>query len=75
MSAIIEILLAIAFHVIINCLVVTNNSCHTSSSSTFFIFNLNIAPFLFFAADFDLFRCVFVTLTLSLSLFDSSSFL
>ena len=48
MSAIIDILLAIAFHVLINCLVVTNNSCDISSSLKFFIFNLNIAPFLFF---------------------------
>ena len=73
MSAIIDILLAIAFHVLINCLVVTNNSCDISSSLKFFIFNLNIAPFLFFEADFNLFRCVFVTLTLSL--FDNLSFL
>ena len=31
----------------------------------FFIFNLNIAP-LVFAADFDMFNCVFVSLPLSL---------
>ena len=57
-----------ALNTLIDCLVATNNSCGSSSSSKFFVFNLNIAPFSFFAADSNLFNCVFVSLTLSLFL-------
>ena len=42
-----------------------NDSCGNSSSSKFFLFNLDIVSVLFFAADFNLFNCVFVSLTLA----------
>ena len=40
-------------------LFVLNNSCDNSSFSMFFLFNLNIVPVLFLAADFNLHNCVF----------------
>ena len=49
-------------HILTDCLDVTNNSYGNSLSSKFFIFNLNIVPFLFFAEDFHL---LFVNLTLA----------
>ena len=52
-------------HILIDCLVVRNNSCGNSSSSNFFLVNLNIFLFLLFAADFNLFNCIFVSLTLA----------
>ena len=54
-----------AFLILVVCLVVKSNSCGNSSSSNFFLLVLNIVPVLFFAADFDLFNCVFVSLTLA----------
>ena len=53
----VDILLAKTFLMLVVCLVVRNNSCGRSSSSKVFLFNLNIAPVLFFAADFKLFNC------------------
>ena len=53
-----------ALPILTHCLVVTNNLCGNSSSSKVFLFILNIAPFLFFEADFNLFNCVFVSLIL-----------
>ena len=61
----VDVLLAKAFLNLIVCLNVRNNSCGNSSSSKFFLFNLNIVPALSFAADYNLFNCVFVSLTLS----------
>ena len=61
----VDILLAMAFLVLVVCLVVKNNSCGYSSSWKFFLFDLNIILLLFFAEDFNLFNCVFVTLTLA----------
>ena len=52
-------------HVLIACLVVRNNSYGNSSSSKFILVNPYIVPFSFFAADFNLFSCVFVSLTLA----------
>ena len=54
-----------AFLILVVYLVVKSNSCGNSSSSNFFLLVLNIVPVLFFAADFDLFNCVFVSLTLA----------
>ena len=53
------------FLILAVCLVVRNNECGNSPSSTFFLFNLNIVPILFFVADFNLLHCVFVSLTLA----------
>ena len=53
-----------ALQILIDCFV-RNNACSNYSSSNLVIFNQNIVPFLFFAADFNLFSCVFVGLTLS----------
>ena len=61
----VDILIAKAFLILVVCLVVRNNSCDNSSSSKFFLFNVNIVPVLFFAADFNLFNYVFVSLTLA----------
>ena len=61
----VDILLAKTFLVLVVCLVVRNNSCDNSSSSRFFLYNYNVVPVLFFAADFNLFNCVFVGLTLA----------
>ena len=55
-------LLVKEFHILVICLVVTNNSCGSSSSSKFFVFILNIVSVLFFAADFNLLNYVFVSL-------------
>ena len=60
----VDMLLAKAFLILVVCLVVRNNLCSNYSSSKFFLFNLNIVPVLFFSADFNLFNCVFVSLTL-----------
>ena len=49
--------------ILVVCLVVRNNSCGNSSSSKFFLFILNIVLVIFFAADFNLFSRVFVSLT------------
>ena len=57
----VNILLAKAFLILVVCLVVKNNSCGNSSPSKFFLFNLNIVPVLFFAADLNLFNCVLLT--------------
>ena len=40
----VEILLAMAFLILVVCLVVRNNSCDNSSSWKFFLFILNIVP-------------------------------
>ena len=61
----VDILLAKAYFILVFCLIVRNNSCGSSSSSKFFLFNLNVFPVLFFAADFNLFNCVHVSLTLT----------
>ena len=58
----VDILLANTFLNLVVCFVVRNNSFGNSSSSKFFLFNLNIVPTLFFAADFNLFNCIFVSL-------------
>ena len=60
----VEIFLAKACLVLGDCFVVRNNSCGYYSSSKFFLFNLNIVPVLIFAADFNLFNFVLVSLTL-----------
>ena len=58
------ILLAKAFIILVVCFVVRNNSCGNSSSSNFFLFNLNIVPVLFLLIlSFNLLNCVFVSLT------------
>ena len=59
-----DILLAKVFLILVVCLVVKNNLYGNSSSSKFFLFDLNIV-IVFFAADFDLFNCVFVSLTVA----------
>ena len=61
-----DISLAKTFLFFVVCLVFRNNLCGNSSYAKFFLFNLNVAPVLFFAADFNLFNCVFFSLTLSL---------
>ena len=48
------------------CFVVRNNSCGNSSSSKFFLFNLNIVAALFFAADFNFSNCVYLLVEISL---------
>ena len=58
-------ILAKAFLILVVCLVVRNNLCVNSWSSKFFLFNLNIVPVLFIAADLYLFNCIFVSLTLA----------
>ena len=62
----VEILIANAHLILVVCFVVRNNSCGNSSFSKFFLGNLNAVLVLFFAADFNFFNCIFVTLTLSL---------
>ena len=57
--------LAKAFLIFVVCLFVRNNSCGNSSSSKFFLFNLNIVPVLLFAADFYLLDCAFVNFSLA----------
>ena len=44
----VDVLLAKTFLILVVCLDVRNNLCGNSSSSKFFLFNLNIAPVLFF---------------------------
>ena len=61
----VDIFLAKAFLILVVCLVVRNNSCGNSASSKFFLFNLNIVPLLFLAAVYNLFNCLFVSLTLT----------
>ena len=61
----VDILLANAVLVLVVCLVVSNNSHGNYSSSKFFSFNINTVPVLIFAADFNLFNYVFVSLTLA----------
>ena len=61
----VDLLLAKVFLIVVVCLVVRNNSCGNSSSSTFFLFNVNTVPALFFAAHFDLFNSAFFSLTLA----------
>ena len=56
--------LAIAILILVVCLIVRNYSCGNSSSSKFFLVILNIVPVLLFLADFNLFNCVFFSLTL-----------
>ena len=46
-------------------LTVRNNSCGNSSSWKFLLFFINIFRVLIFAADFNLFNCVFVSLNLA----------
>ena len=46
-------------------LLAKNNSYGNYSSSKFYSINLNIILVLFFAEDFNLFNCVFVSLTLA----------
>ena len=58
-------MLAKAFLILTDCLVVRNNSCVNASSWEFFLFILTIGPVLFFAEDFNLFYCVFFSLTLT----------
>ena len=60
----VQILLAKTSLILVVCLVVRSNSYGSSLSSTFFLFNFNLVPVLFFAADFNLFNCVFVSSTL-----------
>ena len=43
----VEVLLAMALHILIIRIVVTNNSCCSFSFSKFLLFNLNIVPFFF----------------------------
>ena len=61
-------LLAKAFLILVVGLVVENNSCGDSSSSFFTLFILDTVP-IFFAADLNFLRCVFVSLTLASSWF------
>ena len=65
----VEILLAKTFLILVLCLVVRNIFCGNFSSSRFFLFNVNIFPVLFLAADYALFNCVFASLTLTSSSF------
>ena len=60
----VDILLAKTFHVFVSCLLVKNNPCGNSSSGIFFLVILNIVPELLFAADFNMFSWLFVSLTL-----------
>ena len=60
----VDILLVMVFLILVVCLVVRNNSCGNYSTSKFSLFTLNIVPVLVFAADFNLFNYVFVSLTL-----------
>ena len=59
----VDILLAKVFSFLVFCLVVRNNPCGNSLSRKFFLVILNVVPVLFFTVDFNLFSCVFVTLT------------
>ena len=59
------ILLTKVFLILVVFLVVRNNSCGNFSTSKFFLVNFNVVPILFFAADYSLFSCVFVSLTLA----------
>ena len=43
-----------ASYILMVCFVLANNSCGNSSCLKYFLFNLNIASFSFFAADFNL---------------------
>ena len=52
----VDLLLEKAYLILAVCLIVKNNSCCNYSSSTFFLFFLNIALFLSFAADFNFFN-------------------
>ena len=61
----VDILLAKAFLSFAVCLVVRHNLCGNSIPWKFFLFILNVIPVLFFAADFNLFYYVFVSLTLA----------
>ena len=63
----IGILLAKVFLILVVCLFVRNNSFGNYSSSNFFLFNLNIFPVLFLDTGFNLFNCVFVSLTFASS--------
>ena len=65
----VDIFLPKVFLVWVVCLVVRNNSCGNSSCSKFFVFNIYYVLVLFFAADFNLFNCVFVRLTCHLWLY------
>ena len=58
-------LLAVAFLILVVCLAVRNNSYCNSSSGKILIFILKIVHVLFFAADLNLFDCVFVSVTLA----------
>ena len=60
----VDILLAEAFHLFVSCLRVKNNSCGNSSSWIFSLVILNVVPAIFFAADFNMFSWLFVSLTL-----------
>ena len=65
----VDILLAKAFHILVFCVVVRNSSWVNSSLWKFFYAILNVFLFLFLAADFNSFSCVFVSLTLASSQF------
>ena len=59
----VEIFFSKAFPFLVVCLVVRTNLCSNSSSSKFFLFNLNNVPVLFYTVEFNFFNCVFVSLT------------
>ena len=61
----VDIVLAMTFLISIVRLVARNNSCSNSPSWKFFVFNNIVPVFCFFAADFNLFNCVIVSLTLA----------
>ena len=61
----VDILFAKTFLILVVFLAVRDHSCGNFSSSKFLLFRLNVAPVLFFAADFNLFNYVFVSLTLA----------
>ena len=64
----VDIFLSVAFLIcfaLVVCLAVRNNSCGNSSSWKFLMFFINIVRVLVFAADFNLFNCVFVSLNLA----------
>ena len=63
----VNIFLGKKFLILVVCRVVRNNSWGNSSSWKFFLVILNVAPVLFFVADFNLFSCIFISLTLDSS--------
>ena len=60
----VNIFLAMGLLIFVVCFVVRNNLCGNSSSWKIFLVIFNIVPVIFFGAGFNLFSCVFVSLTL-----------